>query len=71
MNYETISNLKFRPLLEISSISIHINLSGEKRPVVSVSVTRLVLIWEKTARFISNKKYATNDCFKISRDSFP
>ena len=47
MNYQTVSNLQFRPLLKISSHSIHIDLrdtSGEKIPFVSVGTTRLVLI---------------------------
>ena len=46
MNYQTFSNLQFRPLLKNSFHSIHIDLrhpSGEKIPFVSVGITRLVL----------------------------
>ena len=48
MNYQTFSNLQFRPLLKNSFHSIHIDLrdtSGEKIPFVSVGITRLVLIF--------------------------
>ena len=59
MNYQTFSNLQFRPLLKIFFRSIHINLrdtSGEKNPLyVSVS---LVLFWcsKKPPTFNSNLK---------------
>ena len=52
MNYQTFSNLQFRPLLKISLHSIHIDLrdtSGEKIPVVSVGITRLVLMFRKAS----------------------
>ena len=52
MNFQTFSNLQFRPLLKNSFHSIHINLrytSGEKKPFVSVSITRLVLMFRKAA----------------------
>ena len=52
MNYQTFSNLQFRPLLKNSFHSIHINLrgtSGEKIPFVSVGITRLVLMFRKTS----------------------
>ena len=52
MNYQTISNLQFRPLLKNSFHSLHIDLrdtSGEKIPFVSVGITRLVLIFRKTS----------------------
>ena len=52
MNYQTFSNLQFRPLLKISFHSIHIDLrdtSGEKVPFVSVGNTRLVLMFGKTS----------------------
>ena len=50
MNYQTFSNLQFRPLLENSFHSIHIDLrdtSGETIPFVSVGITRLVLMFRK------------------------
>ena len=49
-NYQTFSNLQFRPLLKILFHSIHIDLrdtSGEKKPFVSVGFTRLVLMFGK------------------------
>ena len=55
MNYQTFSNLQFRqfrPLLENSFHSIHIDLrdtSGEKKPFVSVGITRLVLMFRKAS----------------------
>ena len=52
MNYQTFSNLQFRPLLKISLHSIHIDLrdtSGEKKPFVSVGITRLVLMFRKVS----------------------
>ena len=52
MNYQTFSNLQFRPLLKISFHSIHIDLrdtSGEKIPLVSVGITRLVLMFRKVS----------------------
>ena len=52
MNYQTFSNLQFRPLLKNSLHSIHIDLrdtSGEKIPFVSVGITRLVLIFRKVS----------------------
>ena len=48
LNYQTFSNLQFRPLLENSFHSIHFDLrdtSGEKIPFVSVGITRLVLMF--------------------------
>ena len=48
MNYQTFSNLQFRPLLKNFFHSIHIDLrdeSGEKIPFVSVGITRLVLMF--------------------------
>ena len=51
-NYQTFSNLHFRPLLKNSFYSIHINLrdtSGEKIPFVSVGITRLVLMFRKAS----------------------
>ena len=50
MNYQTFSNLQFRPLLKNSVHSIHIDLrdtNGEKIPFVSVGITRLVLMFRK------------------------
>ena len=52
MNYQTFSNLQFRPLLKNSFHSIHIDLrdtSGEKIPFVSVGMTRLVLMFTKVS----------------------
>ena len=52
MNYQTFSNLQFRPLLKNSFYSIHIDLrdpSGEKRPIVSVGISRLVLMFRKAS----------------------
>ena len=52
MNYQTFSNLQFRPLLKNSFHSIHIDLrdtSGEKIPFVSVSIIRLVLMFTKVS----------------------
>ena len=50
MNYQTFSNLQFRPLLKISFHSIHINLrdtSEEKIPFISVGIAGLVLMFRK------------------------
>ena len=52
MNYQTFSNLQFRPLLNNSFHSFHINLrdtSGEKIPLVSVGISRLVLMFRKAS----------------------
>ena len=52
MNYQTFSNLQFRPLLKNSFRSIHIDLrdmSGEKIPFLSVGITRLVLMFRKAS----------------------
>ena len=52
MNYQTFSNLQFRPLLKIFFHSIHIDLrdtSGEKILFVSVSITRLVLMFREAS----------------------
>ena len=52
MNYQTFWNLQFRPLLTNSFHSIHIDLrdtSGEEIPIVSVGITRLVLMFRKTS----------------------
>ena len=57
MNYQTFSNLQFRPLLKNSFHSIHIDLrdpSGEKIPFVSVGITRLVSMFGKPPTFISD-----------------
>ena len=51
-NYQTFSNLQFRPLLKNSFHSIHIDLrdtSGEKILFVSVGITRLVLMFQKAS----------------------
>ena len=52
MNYKTFSNLQFKPLLKNSFHSFHIDLkdtSSEKRPFVSVGITRLVLMFTKAS----------------------
>ena len=52
MNYQTFSNLQFRPLLKTSFHSIHIDLrdtSGEKVPLISVGITLLVLMFRKVS----------------------
>ena len=53
MNYQTFSNLQFRPLLKNSFHSIHIDLrdtTGEKIPFVSVGITRhFVLMFRKAS----------------------
>ena len=52
MNYQTFSNLQFRPLLKNSFHSINIDLrdtSGKKIPFVSVGITRLVLMFRKAS----------------------
>ena len=50
MNYQTFSNLQFRPLLKNSFHSIHIDLrdtSGEKTHFISVDTNRLALMFRK------------------------
>ena len=52
MNYQTFSNLPFRPLLKNSFHSIHIDLrntSGKKIPFVSVGINRPVLMFRKVS----------------------
>ena len=52
MNYQTFSNLQFRPLLKKSFHSIHIDLRdtlAKKLPLVSVGITRLVLRFRKVS----------------------
>ena len=52
MNYQTFSNLQFRPLLKNSFHSIQVDLtdtSAEKIPFVSVGITRLVLMFRKAS----------------------
>ena len=61
MNYQTFSNLQFRPLLKNSFHSIHIDLrdtSGEKITFVSLGITRLVLMFRKVSSIhFQNKRY--------------
>ena len=62
MNYQTFSNLHFRPLLKNSFHSIHIDLrdtSGEIIVIVSVGITRLVLTLKKASnvQFSSKRRY--------------
>ena len=50
MNYQTFSNLQFRPLLKSFFHSILIDLrdtSSEEIPFVSVGITRLALMFRK------------------------
>ena len=52
MNYQTFSNLQFRPLLKNFFHSIHTDLrdtSGGKIPFASVGITRLVLMFRKAS----------------------
>ena len=52
MNYQTFSNLQFRPLPKNSFHSIHIDLrdtSGEKIRFVSVGITRIVSMFRKVS----------------------
>ena len=52
MNYQTLGNLQFRPLLKNSFHSIHIDMrdtSGEKIPFVSVNITRHILMFRKAS----------------------
>ena len=52
MNYQTFSNLQFKPLLKNSFHSINIDLrdrGGEKIPFASVGITRLVLMFRKAS----------------------
>ena len=59
MNYQTFSNLQFRPLLKNSFHNFHKDLrdtSGDKLPFVSVGINRLVLMFRKAPTFISNPK---------------
>ena len=51
MNYQTFSNMQFRPPLKNFFHSIHVDLgdtSGEKKLFVSVGITRLVLMFQKS-----------------------
>ena len=52
MNYQTVSNLLFRPLLKNTFHSIHFDLrdtSGEKIPSVFVCITQLALMFRKVS----------------------
>ena len=52
LNYQTFSNIQFRPLLKNSFHSIHIDLrdtSGKKIPFVSVGITRYLLMFRKVS----------------------
>ena len=52
MNYQTFSNLQFRPLLKNCFHRIHIDLrdtSGEKIPFLYVGITRLVVMFGKAS----------------------
>ena len=52
INYQTFSNLQFRPLLKNSFHSVHNDLrdtSGEKKPFVNVGISRLVLMFRNAS----------------------
>ena len=71
MNYQTFSNLQFRPLLKNSFHSIHIDLrdtSGEKIPFVSVGITRIVLMFRKVQHSFLKHTILQDGCFKTSRN---
>ena len=62
MNYQTFTNLQFRPLLKKLFHGIHNDLRnaiGEKVPFVSVGITRNVLIFKKASNihFQTKKRY--------------
>ena len=62
MDFQTFSNLQFRPLLKKFFQSLRINLrntSGEKTPFVSVVITRLVLMFKNPPNFVTNLKDVT------------
>ena len=64
MNYQTISNLQFKPLFKNCFHSIHIDLkdtSGEKMPVGSLSITCLVFMFRKASSiyFWAEKRHKT------------
>ena len=72
-NYQTFSNLQFRPLLKNSFHSIHTDLRdtrGKKTPFWSFGITRLVLMFQK-AYIIQFHSYKTlqDGCSKTSGDS--
>ena len=53
MNYQTFSNLQFRPLLKTSFQNLHIDLRdpfGQKIPFVSIGIIRLVLMYGKVSK---------------------
>ena len=60
MNYQTFSNLQFRPLLKNSLHSIHIDLrdtSGEKIPFGSVGITHLDVQKSLQHSFLTKRRY--------------
>ena len=62
MNYQTFSNLQFRPLLKNSFDSTHIDLRDpfdEKKPFVFVGITRLVLMFRIASKihFQTKRRY--------------
>ena len=62
MNYQTFTNLQFRPLLKNFLRSVDIDLtdtSGEKIPFVCVGITRLVLLFSKASNihFYPKRRY--------------
>ena len=61
-NYQTFSNLQFKPLLKNCFHCLHVDLRhkcGEKLPCVSVGITRQGLMFRKLPFFIFNKHYFT------------
>ena len=62
MNYQTFSNLQFRPLLKSSFYSIYIALRdtrGEKTPFVYVGITLLALMFRKASNILFHTKDVT------------
>ena len=62
MNYQTINNLQFRPLLKNCFHRVQIDLentSGEQIPFVSVGINRLVLLLRKASNihFLPKRRY--------------
>ena len=54
MNYQTFTNQQFRSLLKNFFHNVHIDFRGtssEKRPFVSVGITRLVVLFGKASNF--------------------
>ena len=71
-NYQTFSNLQFRPLPKTSFHSFHIDFrdtSGEKIRFISVSISQLVFTIRKVSKSFLPKSTLQDGCFKTSRNS--